>query len=292
MSGSQMAGTADDNTISTDDWRLSRVEIAFVTERAGGSERLAKELMLDALHSDAIRWRCSSLEAENDPTDPTANLPIVNQFATCRQFFFRRNKHSHVEVDWEVSSATYIGPPMKLGSDGKGANWPIYDLRASVTLKANLIRFHHGDVVNYLVKLGLMPQSPELPPSAPPSETTPAMPIEEFQQGKIEEAVGAKSTTPVLLPEDPTTILAALGLKGFQQNAIAEAVLELYGRDPPESLTPGKLRKDLRKLHREKAGKAKARGDAPLHEPAEWDACNSFVTALRAWRAKQRALDS
>jgi len=92
--------------------------------------------------------------------------------------------------------------------------------------------------------------------------------------------------TPKTLPDTPEMILSVLGLKGFQQEAIAKAVLELYGRAPPESLTPGKLRKDLAALHKAQAAKAKARGDAPPAEPAKWDACKDFVVALRAWRAR------
>jgi hypothetical protein len=131
------------------------------------------------------------------------------------------------------------------------------------------------------------------PPSpSPPSEqeSAPVIPAEE--QEKTEEAAGARSATPALLPDDPATILTVLGLKGFQQEAIAEAVLELYERAPPESLTPGKLRKDLQTRYNARAAKAKARGDALPHKPAEWDACNDFVEALRVLRAKQRTLDS
>jgi len=75
-------------------------------------------------------------------------------------------------------------------------------------------------------------------------------------------------------------ILSVLGLKGFQQRAIAEAVLE-HKIDLPEGLRPADLRVTIRKLQTDKA---RARGDKPPQHP-KWDACNAFLTALRAWRA-------
>jgi hypothetical protein len=123
------------------------------------------------------------------------------------------------------------------------------------------------------------------PPAAPPApEPAPVPPTE--------EVAGASSVTPVLLPDNATAILAALELEGFQQEAIAEGMLEIYQRNPPESLTPGKLHRNLGARHNVKAAKAKARGDPPPDKPAKWDACDKFVKALQAWRAKQRALDN
>jgi hypothetical protein len=87
-------------------------------------------------------------------------------------------------------------------------------------------------------------------------------------------------TTPKTLPDTPEMILSVLGLKGFQQKAIAEAVLG-YKIDLPEDLAPADLCRTIRKLQTDKA---KARGDKPPQSP-KWDACNDFLTALRAWRA-------
>jgi len=141
------------------------------------------------------------------------------------------------------------------------------------------------------------PGQPETPPPAPAADAAPK-PIgpaatEPAAQSSLEVLASASPppqeptpTTPKTLPDTPEMILSVLGLKGFQQEAIAKAVLELYGRAPPESLTPGKLRKDLAALHKAQAAKAKARGDAPPAEPAKWDACKDFVVALRAWRAR------
>jgi hypothetical protein len=143
------------------------------------------------------------------------------------------------------------------------------------------------------------PEPPRVEPAPSPALAADAVPkpigpaaTEPAAQSSLEVLASAfpplqepTPTTPKTLPDTPEMILSVLGLKGFQQEAIAKAVPELYGRAPPESLTPGKLRKDLTALHKVQAAKAKARGDAPPAEPAGWDACKGFVTALRAWRA-------
>jgi hypothetical protein len=173
-----MAGTADDNITPADDWWLASVELAFVTKLVR-SERLAKELLLDGLDDGSIRWRCWNLATEKDPSDPCAAPPIRSQSAAYERFFFRRSKNVRVEMDWEISSATYDGPVMRLGSNLRDHDetwptdhfdpehtWPIYDLRASITLKASLIRFHHGDVVTRLREMGLAVGAPS-PASTP-----------------------------------------------------------------------------------------------------------------------------
>jgi len=154
----------------------------------------------------------------------------------------------------------------------------------------------------------IFPPTPAPPPptkqeSSPPSSSlpsslaqelrpTPVTLTEELREERPEEIAETAPAVPTVLPNDPAAILSLLGLKGFQQQAIAEAVRELYGREPPESLTAGKLRDDVKNLQKTKAAKAQARGDTPLRRPPGWDACNNFVQALRAWRAKQRTVDS
>jgi len=150
-----MAGT-DDNNSTSDDWPLAGVELAFVTEIVG-SEKLAKELLLDGLEDGSIRWRCRELAVDESP-DFSVNPPLVTSLAAARQFFWRRATHSRIDVDWPSPHAIRVGPVIRVGSDGKGNNAPIFDMRGSATLKASLVRFHHGDVVNYLVTLGLMPR--------------------------------------------------------------------------------------------------------------------------------------
>jgi len=88
-------------------------------------------------------------------------------------------------------------------------------------------------------------------------------------------------TTPKTLPNTPEMILSALGIRGFQQEAIAKAVVE-HKLDLPEDLKPADLRDTIRKLQ---TAKARARGDTPPNPPG-WDACDHFVKAVRAYRAK------
>src|SRR5262249_45216512 len=107
-----MAGTDDNNTTSTsaDDWRLANFELAFVTELVG-HEPLAKELLLDGLAEDLIRWRCQELVCDEDP-----DFPSVTSLAAARRFFWRRAAHSRINVDWPKHHATRVGLVMLLGS--------------------------------------------------------------------------------------------------------------------------------------------------------------------------------
>jgi hypothetical protein len=283
-----MAGTTNDNTTG-DDWRLASNELAFVTALVG-PERVSEvmSLLLDDLAKGLIRWNCDDLGVDGDfQTNPS--LSILFGEARGQSFFWRRDEDSRGDVDFLTDCATWTGPLSGFRSDGRGKFRPVFNSYKLTTLTASGIRFHHGDVVDRLAARGLV--SPASPPSTPPREIAPAM-SEEAAQEKTEEVVGASSVTPVLLPDNPTAILAALELNGFQQEAIAEGVLEIYGRNPPESLTPGQLGKRLRARHKVKVAEANARGGTLPDKPAEWDACNNFVTALRAWRAKQRALNS
>jgi len=122
-----------------------------------------------------------------------------------------------------------------------------------------------------------------------PAQSLPSSLTEAPRKEALEEI--AAPATSAVLPDDPAMILEVLGLKGPQQRVIAEAVRELHGRDPP-ALTTAKLKADVRTLHDIKAAKARARGDTPLRRPPGWDACDAFVKALHAWRAKQRTPES
>jgi hypothetical protein len=163
-----MAGIERDNTTSAD-WRLASVELAFEYFH---SEKAAKELLLGFLDEGSVQWRCYELAIEGDE-DPRANPPLVTSIAAARRFFWHRDKNSRIDMDWEASSAIRVGPIMKLGSDGKGNAWPIFDLRGVISVKASLVRFNHPDVVDILRHVGLMPQpstllSPSLSPASPP----------------------------------------------------------------------------------------------------------------------------
>jgi hypothetical protein len=184
-----MAGTADDDTTSAD-WWLANAELAFVTKHVG-SERWAKELLLDGLSEGLIRWGYHSLTID-DPPDPRAGPPLITSPVAARRFFWRPDEHSRIDMDWETNSATRRGPVMQLGSHlrntpeetwpittrgEEGETWPSFDLRGVATVKVKLVRFHHEDVVDILVRLGLMPRPPAPPPpSPPPQEPTPIAP--------------------------------------------------------------------------------------------------------------------
>jgi len=108
------------------------------------------------------------------------------------------------------------------------------------------------------------------PVSAPSSSSLEASAVQE-----------ATPATPKILPDDPEMILSVLGLKGFQQEAIAKVVVE-HKLDLPKDFKTADLRDNVRRLQKDKA---QARGDK-LPNPPSWDACDDFVKALRAWRAK------
>src|SRR5262249_17368996 len=194
-----MAGTDDDN-ITSADWRLASIELAFVTEYTH-SESAAKELLLGFLDDGSIRWRCFELAIED--SDPL----LVTSIAAARRFFWRRASHSLIDMGWAHSGAIRVGPVMKLGRPPedcdvdreasnnatrvwpiwpimkidehlKGDTWPNFDLRGSTSIKASLIRFHHPDVVAMLQFVGLVPRPPAPSPPSPPSSQE-SMPIVE-----------------------------------------------------------------------------------------------------------------
>jgi hypothetical protein len=209
-----MAGTDDDNTTSADDWRLANIELAFITEVVR-AERLAKDLLFDGLDKGLIRWRCGELTVDEDP-DFSSNPPLVTSLTAARQFFWRRATHSRIDVDWPCHHVARVGPVMRLGSNSEGdkeERWPIFDMRGSVTLKASLVRFHHGDIVNYLVMLGLMPQ-----PIAPVSDTASS------QNAADVDTAPAPPSRPQPLSEEP---------KKRQPEEAKRWLVEMMINDPP-----------------------------------------------------------
>jgi len=142
------------------DWHLASAELAFVTEHVRCSEARAEELLRDGLAKECIRWDC-----DPDLTvrgDFQAYPSLRTTFATARghAFFWRRYGHSHVDMNWPTSGAAWAGPLTGFSFDGRGNSWPIFDdpPRASTSLIASAVRFHHGDIVSWLAELGLMPQ--------------------------------------------------------------------------------------------------------------------------------------
>jgi hypothetical protein len=171
---------------STDAYRFAPDELAFVAGYVG-AKRLAKQVLLDGLHKGLIRWRCHELTIDEDPNF-SARPPLWSSLAAARHFFWQRNPHSRIDMDWKIGSGVRVGPAMQLGSGPDRGQWPIFDLRASVTLKASLVRFHHDDVVDLLVTLGFIPR-PGAPPSAKAAAEQP-----EIGGGSGSSTTGASAT--------------------------------------------------------------------------------------------------
>jgi hypothetical protein len=285
-----MAGTDDDFNTDDESFRLLRDEYQFAAELVGEklAAKLARRFLEEGERDRNGRVRYKIWEFKALPGG--APSPYDGSFW--------RPDHArgiHCEIDYQSSSACWTGPA--------SAEWKAFNGRQTAKYDVNMIRLCHDLFVEFLQSAGVPLQSEMTQPSESQTATAgeqsaqsgaplgeakspPPSPLPTTEAPQ-EESTRAPAVSAVL-PDDSEQILSVLGLSGFQQEAIAEAVLELYGRDPPESLTPGKLRKDLRTRHKAEVAKAKARGDAPPHEPAEWDACKNFVKALRALRAKQR----
>jgi hypothetical protein len=188
-----------------------------------------------------------------------------------------------------------VGPVTGLGSDGMGNQWPIFDPRALSSWTASLVRFHHGDVVAYLVALGLMPPPPASPSSPPPpQELTPVARLVEAAPAAPPSPPPEHESAPVTPTgelEDKTTsalersfpTLHMLGLKGKQQEAIWRVASELYSKGIPEEVRPRDLRRKV-----EASQKVKTRGDKDPPEHPSPDSYERFLRAYREWYARQR----
>lgn len=216
-----MVETADDNTTSAN-WPLAGDELVFVTKIVG-SETLAKDLLLDDLDANFIRWRCQELAIE-DPADFSTNPPLWTSIAAARRFFWRRATHSRIDMDWTNHHATRVGPAMQLRSQSRAASdaawpittkseeeawtWPLFDLRGSTTVRAKLVRFHHGDVVNMLVRLGLMPRPTPINDSLATIEASDSVAVSgvtpESPKAVAETASSSAAPESVTAPETPT----------------------------------------------------------------------------------------
>jgi hypothetical protein len=268
-----MAGTDGDDTTSAD-WWLASDELAFVTKFVDSEER-AKAFLLDGVINDFIRWRCATLTVV-EKRDFQANPPVETPLAAANLFFWRRAEHSRIAVDWYVDWQTNCvvreGPVVRLGSDGMGNSFPIFDSRAPSSWTANLVRFHHGDVVTRLVTLGLIPRPPAPPPSSPPSpeppiaprvETAPAAPV---SQDDLESKLPSAAAVPA-----PATTTTKRRL-GSQEQWIAPVALEIYGEDLP-LLSPAELQHAIETRQKAKTLKT----PLPSHWVADWEACKRFL---------------
>jgi hypothetical protein len=203
-----MAGTVgDDNTL--DWWPLLSEALAFVAEHTR-SEKAAKEVLEGALADRApvngpVEWRCHTFAIDAEATipgvaDPSGNP--VQSLLVARRYFWRREDHSRIEIEWEDSCAIRIGPTIRIGVNSEDENdqWPIFDGRYRVKLRATLIRLNGKGLIRMLRGIGLMP--PPAPPSPSPSPPTsePAAESPPAQEPPRQEAERPK---PLQLPEEP-----------------------------------------------------------------------------------------
>src|SRR6516165_1789402 len=108
----KMAGTEHDSTTSAD-FRLASDELAFVTKlvnpafvtELADSEKRAKEILLDGLAKELIRWDCDpSLTVRGD----FQAYPLLRATFTAARghaFFWRRDEHSRIDMDWSTDRA-------------------------------------------------------------------------------------------------------------------------------------------------------------------------------------------
>ena len=163
------------------DWPLASAELAFVAEHTDTKQR-AGEVLLDGLAKGLIRWDCDpyGLGVRGD-FRANPSLKITYAAARGHGFIWRRDEHSRLSVDWSTSYVDWTGPLSGFQADGCGNSWPIFDPCASTSLTASGVRFHHGDVVNWLVALGLRPRPPA---EAEPAKVNPA----EVKPAEVEPA--------------------------------------------------------------------------------------------------------
>jgi hypothetical protein len=77
-----MAQTADDPST----WSLIFDERAFVTALCNGSEKVADEVLRDALEHGSIAWHCWKLEADLSGVPPQLHAKLVGM----RKIFWHR----------------------------------------------------------------------------------------------------------------------------------------------------------------------------------------------------------
>ena len=250
-----MAGTTDDNTISADDWRLANDESAFATEIVGFEER-ARDLLLNDLAEGLIRWDCDrNLAVRGD----FQAYPLLRAtFAATRghPFFWRRDEHSRVDMDWSTNCATWTGRFIGFGWDGRGNSWPNFDPRASTSLTVSGVRFHHGDVVKALTRRGLT-LGGEAALAAPVSQVS------------LESEQPSATAAPALATTTTTTKKRRLG---SQEQWIAPAALEIYGEVLP-LLSPAQLQRAIEARQKAKTLKT----SLPPHWVAGGEACKRFL---------------
>ena len=123
--------------------------LAFVTSRIG-DEDAAKKFILDWYPwEDPLLWMFDSLEVS----------AIFQDLQAAERYFWR--KLEFVTVNWKSSGAVYNGPHV-VCRRGMGKEWPLFDDRRQVTIRASLVQFPVDIAVERLRLLALRHQVREL----------------------------------------------------------------------------------------------------------------------------------
>lgn len=160
-----MAGTKDDDTtfdnllwwfLSSElAWLASR-ELAFVSKWIGekAAKRYLRELLVGFTFMSG--WY-AELEIEEIADPRTGLITSFTSFPAVRRALW--HDRDYPGIDWESSSAVYVGPVMRLHKNPDGSESVVRDCRASVRITVELLRFRHSLVVHNLCSRGLMPWS-------------------------------------------------------------------------------------------------------------------------------------
>jgi hypothetical protein len=262
-----MAGTDDDDST----FPLLRDEWALFLGAAGRSEKLAIKLVEQYLgkgerdRDGRIRYKIWMYEAFPGGMTPS---PYDGEFW-----------HSYPErgvcctIEPWHSSAHWTGPV--------SASWKEFDGRQTADYQVFGIRPNHEIVVAFLQDIGMLPEQPsakqESPsPLAPEAPCPPSSVAVQVSHGEAPAAPGWDPQADWTVE----TVMLNLGIRGWKQKAIIEAVSELpkqLKRYRTKSIPTILDHSSAADLHRavEEVGK---RGSP--------DSCEKFLKAWKTWRAK------
>ena len=312
-----MAGTVEDNATAVD-WRLASGSAHTIDDLFQilvcardipapiAKKQITKFLQLNKLQIDfhvrggarkTVPTRPATEEKLKAWREKRATLDHLYEVAPPEGVTGRVNFQS-----WERMFRLRIDDGRLIVEPGCPLDYP-WDAYSFTIANWSLINELWPPLVTTFVPPAFGVEEPPTPPlSTPPPEFTPlATPLpaqesrptlvtqaEEPQEEGPEEIAEVAPAVPTVLPDDPAAILSLLGLKGPKQRVIAEAVPKLYQGNPPENLTPTQLCEAVNGLQNTRAQASGAR--ASPSQMVKWDTGDRFVRALRAWRAKQRAL--
>ena len=201
--------------------RLASVELRFVAQWTD-HEKPAQEWIRELLALDWLPWWADIEVEELDDIRTVTRANRMTLVGSVRRWLW--SKRDYPPIEWETSSSIYIGPSILIGKDPEGFEYPVFDSRGRVRIKASRIRFHHGFTVRRLCQEGLMPWPSEPSSSSeepPPTETVVA---EAAKSDKMESKDEA--------PDDTEPEHVKYGMpepRSPEQTAIQAFVINRYG---------------------------------------------------------------